>query len=79
MPLLAVERAIDDIARIGEGRGKLAIEIGIVLDHEETQEQVLRSAGFDHPAAAGIDGRPRHFAIARQHCQHIDEAIRPTA
>ena len=37
--LLAVEGAIDHIARVGERGRELPVEIGIVLDHEETQGQ----------------------------------------
>src|SRR6516162_7598238 len=37
--LLAVEGTIDHVARIDERGRELAIEIGIVLDHEETQDQ----------------------------------------
>ena len=44
MALLAVEGAIDDIAGVGQRSGKLAIEIGVVLDHEEAQGIILRSA-----------------------------------
>src|SRR3977135_4567499 len=35
--LLAVEGAVDDIARVGERGRELPVEIGIVLDDEETQ------------------------------------------
>ena len=38
MPLLAVERAIDDITGVGQRGRELAVEVGIVLDHEETQD-----------------------------------------
>jgi hypothetical protein len=37
MTLFAVERAIDDIACVGERGCELAVEVGIVLDDEETQ------------------------------------------
>ncbi len=36
MAFLAVKGAIDHITGIGERRRQLAVEIGIVLDHEET-------------------------------------------
>src|SRR5260370_34507381 len=35
MALLAVEGAVHNIAGIGQRGGELAIEIGVVLDHEE--------------------------------------------
>ncbi len=35
MTFLAVEGAIDGIARIGQRRAKLAVEIGIVLDDQK--------------------------------------------
>ena len=36
MAFLAVEGAIDDVTRVGQRACQLSIEIGIVLDHEET-------------------------------------------
>ena len=77
MAFLAVEGAVDHIARVGQRRGELAVEVGIVLDHEETQGGFLPVSGVDNLAAGRIDGGVRHFAIPREHCQHIDEAIRP--
>ena len=65
MPLFAVESAINDIAGVGQRGGKLPVEIGIVLDNEKAQEKNLRSAIADQRAFRGIDGQPRHFAIAR--------------
>jgi poly-beta-hydroxyalkanoate depolymerase len=35
--LLAVEGAIDHIAGVGQRRGELAVEIGIVFDDEKAQ------------------------------------------
>ena len=37
MSLLAVERAVDHIAGIGQRRRKLTIEVGIVFDDEKAQ------------------------------------------
>ncbi len=37
VPLLAVERAIDDIAGIRQRRGELTVEIRVVLDDEQAQ------------------------------------------
>ena len=59
--LLAVEGAIDHIARVGERGGELPVEIGIVLDDEETQ------VGCSHWARApvpwcGIGDRGRYLA-----------------
>ena len=42
MPLFAVERPVDDIAGVRQGGRKLAVEIRIILDNEETQGKVLR-------------------------------------
>ena len=39
--LLAVEGAVDHIAGVGQRRGELPVEVGIVLDHEETQGNFL--------------------------------------
>ncbi len=76
MPFLAVEGAIDHIARIGEGRGQLPVEVGIVLDDEETQGDSSKSGRRVHDLAAGrVDCQVRDFAIPRQDCQQIDEAL----
>ena len=75
MALLAVEGAVDHVARVGQRGGELAVEVGIVLDHEETQGNSSRSARVDDLAAGRIDGRVRHFAIPGEHCQHVDEAL----
>ena len=74
MALLAVEGAVDDIAGVGQRGRQLPIEIGIVLDNEETQF-ILRLSLADHRAFRCVDGYPRHFAIARENCQHIDEPV----
>ena len=38
MPFLAVERAIDDVAGVGQRRGELTIEIGIIFNDEQAQD-----------------------------------------
>ena len=38
MPLLAVEGAIDHIAGVGQRRGELTVEIGIVFNDEQAQD-----------------------------------------
>ena len=79
MALLAVESAIDDIAGVGQRGGELAIEIGVVLDDEEAQWLFLRTeqslAPVDNLAIGGVNCRDGHFAVAREHSQHIDEAV----
>ena len=35
----------------------------------------LRSANFRDLATGGVHVRERHFAIAAENCQHIDEAL----
>jgi hypothetical protein len=57
MALLAVERAVDDVAGVGQRRGELAIEIGIVLDDEEAQGSLLRGS---------YAGRNRYRFFVRQ-------------
>jgi hypothetical protein len=75
MALLAVEGTIDDIAGVGQRSGKLAIKVGIVLDHEEAQGIILHSrAGMKLPAD-GINGCLDHFATAAQQSQYIDEFV----
>ena len=37
MPLLAIEGAIDHVAGIGQRRGQLAVEVGIVFDDQKAQ------------------------------------------
>ena len=37
MPLLAIERAIDHISGVGQRRGQLTIEIGIIFNDEQAQ------------------------------------------
>jgi hypothetical protein len=41
MSLLAVKRAIDHVAGVGQRGCKLAIEIGIVFDDEKAQSGLL--------------------------------------
>ena len=74
MALLAVEGAVDDIAGVGQRRRELPVEVGIVLDDEKAQ-RVLRLKAADERAFHGVDGYPRHFAIAGENCQHIDEPV----
>src|SRR2546423_2440668 len=45
-PLLAVERPVDHVARIGQRGGELPIEIGIILNDEETQGNVPPWSAF---------------------------------
>ena len=73
MALLAVEGAIDDIAGVGQRGGELAVEVGIVLDHEEAQGILLRSAAGMILAINGVNGHADHFATAAEQSQHIDE------
>ena len=75
MALLAVEGAIDDIAGVGQRGGELAVEIGVVLDHEEAQGIILRSAAGMILAAGGVNGCVDHFATAAKQSQHIDEFL----
>src|SRR6266849_263881 len=49
MALLAVEGAVHHIASIGQRGGELAIEIGVVLDHEEAH---LRFPSLPQSAAS---------------------------
>jgi hypothetical protein len=42
MALLTVEGAINDVAGVGECRRQLPVEVGIVLDDEETHGSSLR-------------------------------------
>jgi hypothetical protein len=78
MPLLTVESTINDIARIGQRRRKLPVQIGIVLNNKKAHRE-LRSEAANQRALYGIDGQPAHFAIAGQDCQHIDQTIARTA
>ena len=76
MALLAVEGAVDDVAGVGQRGRELAVEIGVVLDDEQAQGGVLRSAPVDKLAIGGVNGLADHFATARQQSQHIDQAYR---
>ena len=55
VPFLAVEGAVDHVAGFGERGRQLPIEIGIILDHEETHE-ALHCCCAEIQAA---DSRPR--------------------
>ena len=78
MPLLAVERAVDDVAGVGQRGRELPVEIGIVLDDEEPHG-VLRRIGpladAHHGAVLRVDYHAPHFAITREHCQQVDQAF----
>jgi len=54
--LLAVEGAVDHVAGIGERGGELPIEIGIVLDDEETHEFLPLMARDDSIGESTIAG-----------------------
>ena len=75
MALLAVEGAIDDIAGVGQRSGELAIQVGIVLDHEEAQGSILHSRAGIELAIYGINGHVNHSATAAEQSQHIDEFV----
>ena len=75
MTLLAIESAIDDVARVGQRSGELAVEIGVVLDHEEAQSIVLRLAAGMKLTIHGVNSRADHFATAAEQSQHIDEFV----
>ena len=73
--LLAIKSAIDDVTCVGQRCGELAIEIGVVLDHEEAQSLVLRLAAGMKLAIHGVNSRVDHFATAAEQSQHVDELI----
>ena len=75
MALLAVKSTIDDVAGVGQRGSELAIEIGVVLDHEEAQGLVLRSAADMKLTIHGINGCTDHFATAAEQSQHVDELV----
>ena len=75
MALLAVESAIDDVACVGQRGRELAVEIGVVLDHEEAQGLVLRSAADMKLTIRGVNSCTDHFATAAEQSQHVDEFI----
>ena len=54
LAFLAVEGAVDHVARVGQGGGELTVEVGIVLDDEETQVEALivQCASIMTPEAA---------------------------
>jgi hypothetical protein len=60
--LLAVERAIDHVARVNERGRELPIEIGIVLDHQETQDRAPTAAA-DPGSQGRIGDGGRYCAI----------------
>ena len=73
--LLAIESAVDDITRVGQRSGKLAIEVGIVLDHEEAQGIILHSRADMKLATHRINRCFDHFATTAKQSQHIDEFL----
>ena len=75
MALLAIEGAVDDVAGVGQRSGELAIEVWIVLDHEEAQGIILRSRTGIELAIYGVNGHVDHSATAAEQSQHIDELI----
>ena len=52
MPFLAIESPVDHVARIGQRGRELPIEIGIILNDEETQGNVPPLSAFCRRAAA---------------------------
>ena len=54
MALLAVEGAVHHVAGIGQRGGELAVEIGIVLDHEEAHSGFSRAAAGTARSAAAL-------------------------
>src|SRR5262249_23442303 len=52
--LFAIEGTIDHISRVGERGRKLPVEIGIVLDHEETQGQCSHRCDTPESALAAV-------------------------
>ena len=79
MTFLAVESAVDHIAGVGQGRCELPVQVGIVLDDEETQGKILNLAAAGKSSGTGIDGHVGHFAIPRKQCQQVDKTILPLA
>jgi hypothetical protein len=61
MTFLAVEGAVDNVASVGQGRCKLPVQVGIVLDNEETQGKVLR---LEHDAEKCEAVFGRHHALS---------------
>ena len=54
LALLAVKSAIDHVAGLGQRRRELAVEVGIVLDDEQAQQNLLgRRCKMDLQIAAG--------------------------
>jgi hypothetical protein len=50
VPLLSVESPVHHVTRIGQRGRELTIEIGVVLDHQKTQENSLLEAQTCPPA-----------------------------
>jgi hypothetical protein len=73
--LLAIEGAVDDVAGVGKRSGELAIQVWIVLDHEEAQGIFLHSRAGIELAIYGVNGHVDHFATAAEQSQHVDELI----
>src|SRR5262249_56457602 len=65
MPLLAVKCPVDHVARIGERGRELAVEIGIILNDEETQGEV---PPLSPPAGGTMTAR---IALCQQVCHYI--------
>src|SRR6516164_6559150 len=65
MPLFAVKRPIDDVAGIGKRSRELSVEVGIILDDEETQGEV---PPLSPPAGGTMTGR---IALCPQVCHYI--------
>src|SRR5262244_851496 len=64
--LLAVERAIDHVARINERGRELPIEIGIVLDHEEAQDRCSPLLAPAPVRSSRIGNGSRYWAITEE-------------
>ena len=75
MALLAVEGAVDHVAGIGQRGRELAVEIGVVLDDE--QAQVFPQLPPSQWPSAASTRACVTLPSAREHCQHVDEALAP--
>ncbi|MGA7390463.1 MAG: hypothetical protein WBW99_21405 [Pseudolabrys sp.] len=53
----------------------MAIQVWIVLDHEEAQGIILHSRSGMILAAYGVNGYIDHFATAAEQSQHIDQFL----
>src|ERR1051326_5562215 len=65
LAFLAVEGAVDHVARLGQRGRELAIEIGIVLDDEETQVRTLPRPAASPSQCASIMTPEAAFTLAR--------------